>query len=147
VYGFDGGKKVKGRKRHVIVDSLGQIMKVLVTEANGSERVGAAYGLMEWVEQYPEVVERLHTVLADAGYRGDRFRLWVWLLVQATVEIRENLKQEFEVVAKRWVVERTFGWLNGYRRLSKDYELLPEVSESAIYAVMIHLTLRALAPA
>jgi len=109
VYGFDGGKKVKGRKRHVIVDSLGQIMKVLVTEANGSERVGAAYGLMEWVEQYPEVVERLHTVLADAGYRGDRFRLWVWLLVQATVEIRENLKQEFEVVAKRWVVERTFG--------------------------------------
>ena len=147
MYGFDGGKKVKGRKRHVIVDSLGQIMKVLVTEANGSERVGAAYGLMEWTEQCPEIVERLKTVLADAGYRGDRFRLWVWSLVQATVEIRENLKQEFEVVAKRWVVERTFGWLNGYRRLSKDYELLPEVSESAIYAVMIHLTLRALVPA
>lgn len=81
VYGFDGGKKVKGRKRHLIVDSLGQIMKVIVTEANGGERVGAAYGLMEWREQYPEIVERLKTVLADAGYRGDKFRLCVWLLV------------------------------------------------------------------
>ena len=147
VYGFDGGKKVKGRKRHIIVDSLGQMLKVIVTEANGSDRVGAAYGLLEWRDQYPEMVENVHTVLADAGYRGDRFRLWVWSLVQAAVEIRENLKGEFEVVAKRWVVERTFGWLNFYRRLSKDYELLPEVSESAIYAVMVHLTLRYLAPA
>ncbi len=121
-------------------------MKVIVTEANGQERVGAAYGLMAWREQYPEIVERLHTVLADAGYRGDKFRLCVWLLMQAGVEIRENLKKEFEVVAKRWVVERTFAWFNLYHRLSKDYELLPEVSESGIYAVMIHLMLRSLAP-
>lgn len=138
---------MKGRKRHLIVDSLGQVMKVVVTEANGGERVGAIYGLMAWREQYPEIVAKLQTVLADAGYRGDKFRLCVWLLVQAGVEIRENLKREFEVIAKRWVVERTFGWLNLYRALSKDYDLLPEVSESAIYAVMIHLTLRRLAPA
>jgi putative transposase len=138
---------VKGRKRHLMVDSLGQVMKVIVTEANGGERVGAAYGLMELRLQYPELTERLTMVLADAGYRGDKFRLAVWLLFQAGVEIRENLKREFAVVAKRWVVERTFAWFNLYRRLSKDYELLPEVSESAVYATMIHLMLRRLAPA
>jgi putative transposase len=146
VYGFDGGKRVKGRKRHLVVDSLGLILKVIVTEANAGERVGAAYALMELRESWEGLAEQVQTVFADAGYRGDKFGLVVWLLLQAKVEILQNLSQTFEVVPKRWVVERTFGWLNGYRRLSKDYEKLVEVSESAIYAVMTRIMLRRLAP-
>ncbi|GAB4213867.1 MAG: hypothetical protein OHK0012_10800 [Synechococcales cyanobacterium] len=104
------------------------------------------FGLMQWAEQCPEGVERLTTVLADAGYRGETFHHWVWGMVGAKVEILANQTREFQLVAKRWVVERTFACFNLYRRLSKDYELLPEVSQSVIYAVMIHLTLRPLAP-
>jgi transposase len=99
VYGFDGGKKVKGRKRHIIVDCLGQVMKVLVTEANGSEGVGAMYGLMEWTERYPAALGRLNTVLADAGDRGEKFSRWVCSLVGAKVEIVANQTREFAVIA------------------------------------------------
>ena len=72
VYGFDGGKKVKGRKRQTLVDSLGLLLKVVVSEANSGERVLAAYALMELLEQYPEILEQVEVMWVDAGYDGDK---------------------------------------------------------------------------
>jgi putative transposase len=144
VYGFDGGKLVKGRKRQVLVDSLGLLLKVVVSEANGGERLLAAYALMELLEEHPEVLEQVRVMWVDAGYDGDKFALSVWLMIQARVEVMSRIGSEFEVLPKRWVVERTFGWLNQYHRLSKDYERLPEMSEAAIYGVMTRIMLRRL---
>ncbi|WP_409197225.1 IS5 family transposase [Chroococcidiopsis cubana] len=144
VYGFDGNKRVKGRKRLILVDSLGLLLKVVVTEANAGERVIAAYALMSLLEERLEVLQRVKVLWVDAGYDGDCFALAVWLMIQARVEVIHRSKPEFEVLPKRWVVERTFGWLNWYRRLSKDYERLPEMSEAAIYAVMTRIMLRRL---
>jgi putative transposase len=135
---------VKGRKRHILVDSLGLLLKVVVTEANASERVVAAYALMLLLEERRDVLAKVKVLWVDAGYQGDRFALAVWLMIQAQVEVIQRSEVGFEVLPKRWVVERTFGWLNWYRRLSKDYERLPEMSEAAIYAVMTRLMLRRL---
>ena len=145
MYGFDGGKKLKGRKRQTLVDSLGLLLKVVVSQANAPERVLAAYALMELLEKYPEILEQVEVMWVDAGYDGDKFALAVWLMIQARVEVMHRTETKFEVLPKRWVVERTFGWFNQYRRLSKDYERLPEMSEAAIYAVMTRIMLRRLA--
>ena len=144
MYGFDGGKKVKGRKRQTLVDSLGLLLKVVVSEANAGERLLAAYALMELLEEPPELLEKVEVIWVDSGYDGDKFALSVWLMIQAHVEVIRRTNQEFQVLPKRWVVERTFGWFNQYRRLSKDYERLPEMSEAAIYAVMTRIMLRRL---
>ncbi len=145
MYGFDGGKRVKGRRRHTLVDSLGLVLKVVVSEANSSERLVAAYALMDLLDQRPEVLEKVKTMWVDGAYTGDTFALAVWLMIQAKVEVIHRQQEGFEILPKRWIVERTFGWLNWYRRLSKDYERLPEMSEAAIYAVMTRLMLRRLA--
>ena len=145
VYGFDGGKKVKGRKRHLLVDSVGLLFKVLVTEGNGGERVAAAYGVMCLLMESEEYLRRMQVLWVDSGYEGGAFALAIWLMIQARVEVIKRNGKEFEVLAKRWIVERTLGWLNWYRRLSKDYERLPEMSEAAIYAVMTRIMLRRLA--
>lgn len=145
MYGFDGGKLVKGRKRQTIVDSLGLLLKVVVSEGNAGERVLAAYALMELMEERPELLEKVAVLWVDSGYDGDKFALAVWLMIQASVKVMRRSHQEFEVLPKRWVVERTFGWFNQYYRLSKDYERLPEMSETAIYAVMTRIMLRRLA--
>jgi putative transposase len=144
VYGFDGGKLIKGRKRQTIVDSLGLLLKVVVNEGNAPERVLAAYALMELLEERPELLEKVEVMWVDSGYDGDKFALAIWLMIQAHVEVIRRTEKEFEILPKRWVVERTFGWLNQYRRLSKDYEHLPEMSEAAIYAVMTRIMLRRL---
>lgn len=128
----------------MIVDSWGLLLKVVVAEANGGERVLAAYALMELLEDHPEVLERVKVLWVDAGYNGDKFALVVWLMIQARVEGMHRLTEQFEILPKRWVVERTFGWLNWFRRLSKDYERLPEMSEAAIYAAMTRIMLRRL---
>lgn len=135
---------MKGRKRQVIVDSLGLLLKVVVAEANGGERVLAAYALMELLEDHPAILERVKVLWVDAGYGGDKFALVVWLMIPARVEVMHRLTEQFEILPKRWVVERTFGWLNWFRRLSKDYERLPEMSEAAIYAAMTRIMLRRL---
>jgi putative transposase len=144
VYGFDGGKKVKGRKRQTLVDSQGLLLKVIVSEANAPERVLAAYALMELLEEHPELLDKVEVIWVDSGYDGDKFALSVWLMIPAHVEVIRRTDQEFKVLPKRWVVERTFAWFNQYRRLSKDYERLPEMSEAAIYAVMTRIMLRRL---
>jgi putative transposase len=120
------------------------LLKVVVAEANAGEGVLAAYALMELLEERPEVLEQVEVMWVDAGYNGDKFALSVWLMIQARVEVMQRIGTEFEVLPKRWVIERTFGWLNQYHRLSKDFERLPEMSEAAIYAVMSRIMLRRL---
>jgi putative transposase len=143
VRGFDGGKLIKGRKRFTAVDSQGLLAKVVVTAANVGEREGAKLLLAEFKWQFP----RLELLWVDGGFGGQPFADWVLDTVGCRVEVTyppAGLKG-FVVVARRWVVERTFAWLGKFRRLSKDYEALPQSSESYIYAAMIHLMSRRLA--
>ncbi len=116
VYGFDGGKKVKGRKRHIVVDSQGLLIGVLVTEANASERLGAVVVLDEAVKE----LSKLEVVWVDSGYSGKNFAQAVKQVCgeQVRVEVIERISKKFERLPKRWIVERTFGWLNRFRRLS-----------------------------
>ena len=144
--GYDGGKKTKGRKRHLLVDTLGLMMIVVVTAASLPEREGAKL-VFEKVKESKSAFFRLVTIWVDGGYRGIDFMRWVmdtyrWIL--ETV-LRSDDAQGFEVLPRRWVVERTFGWFNWCRRLSKDYEVLPQTSEAMIQVAMIRIMLRRLA--
>lgn len=143
MYGYDGGKKVKGRKRHIVVDSQGLVIGMLVSEANGSERLGAIVVLHEAKDQLRE----LKVIWVDQGYCGENFAHAVQQVCgeQVQVEVIERTSKEFETLPKRWIVERTFGWLNRFRRLSKDYELYTTISEAMIYGSLIRLMTRRLA--
>jgi putative transposase len=141
VYGYDGGKRVKGRKRFILVDTLGLLLAVIVTEANFPERLGGAAVVMEAAE----ATENLVVIWVDQGFSGKNFSRVIQQLCLARVDVICRSEAGFQVLPKRWIVERTFGWWNQYRRLSKDYELLPEMSESMIYTVMIRLMLKRLA--
>lgn len=140
--GFDRNKRKKGSKRQIAVDSQGWILRVLVHPANEQDSVGGKYLLKRlpfW--------QRLRLFLFDTGYNSPSFLHWLIQVfgVEAQVSQRSKEQQDgFIVQAKRWIVERTFGWLNRFRRLSKDYEQSPAVSESFIYLSMIHLMLRRL---
>ena len=141
MYGYDGGKSVKGRKRHILVDTQGLLLGVVVTEANGSERTGGLALVMECVEH----LERLELIWVDQGYCGEKFSQGVKHLAQATVEVIQRKSKGFEILARRWVVERTFAWLVKNRRLVVDYEEHPETSETLIYVAMVRLMLKRLA--
>lgn len=141
MYGFDGGKKVKGRKRHIVVDSQGLLIGLLVSEANAPERLCAVAIFQEATEELSKVI----VLWVDSGYSGENFALAVEQVCGAKVEVIERNSKEFQVLPKRWIVERTFGWLNRFRRLSKDYELYSEHSEAMIYGSMIRLMTRRLA--
>lgn len=139
--GYDAGKKIKGRKRHILVDTIGLLLMVVVHAANIQDRDGAKTVLDKAKSCFP----RLRLVWADGGYRGKLID-WVKQVCGWTLEIvkRDKGVQGFQVLPRRWVVERTFGWLGRYRRLSKDYEGLTESSEAMIYAAMIRLMVRRL---
>jgi putative transposase len=141
VYGFDGGKLVKGRKRHLVVDSQGLVIGVFVSEANLSERLGAAAIL----DECKEALSITEVVWVDQGYLGANFARVVQEICGARVKVIKRRAKTFEILPKRWIVERTFGWLNRYRRLSKDYELHSENSEGMIYGSLIRLMTRRLA--
>lgn len=144
--GFDAGKKIKGRKRFMTVDTLGLILRVLVTAASVPEREGGKQVLKQ-VKQMGKSVSRLHTIWTDGGFDGAPFMQWVmdccYWIVQ--VVLRPEQTKGFVLLKKRWVVERTFGWLMGCRRLVRDYERLPETSETFIYLAMIRIMVRRLA--
>ncbi len=141
--GYDGGKKVKGRKRHIAVDTLGLLVAVVVTAANVSDGRGACQ-LLE--RMTPEKFPRLQGACGDGRYHDKRF---IAALARRglTLEVkgRPPGAKGFVLIKKRWIVERTFAWLGRYRRLSKDYEYLPASSEAMIYVAMIHLMLVRLA--
>ena len=143
--GFDGGKLVSGRKRNLLVDTLGLVVLAKVTAANVQD-VHAGQQLFSAVAKKPELLTRLEKIFADGGYRGE---LVDWVQQNLTVVLEIVLKlghqKGFQVLPKRWVVERTFAWITRNRRLARDYERLAESSEAFIYVAMIRLGLRRLA--
>lgn len=144
--GFDAGKLIKGRKRFLTVDTLGLVLRVLVTAASVGEREGGKR-VLKRVKRMDKAVSRLHTLWVDGGFDGNPFMMWVmdtcrWIV---QVVLRPEQTKGFILLKKRWVVERTFGWLIASRRLVRDYELLPETSETLIYLAMIRLMVRRLA--
>jgi len=143
--GYDAGKKVTGRKRHIVVDTLGLLLVVIVTSANVQDRDGAKLALRELYRRLNDSL-RIELIWADSGYRGELIA-WVKLITGWTLEIVKKLADQvgFQVLPKRWIVERTFAWLGRQRRLSKDYERLPQTSEAFIYVAMISLMLKQLA--
>jgi len=143
--GFDAGKQVTGRKRHTLVDTLGLLLKVIVTAGNVQDRDGAQCLLQE-IGTEEEVIKRLELIWADGSYRGALIA-WVEDFFGWKLEIVEKQKDQagFQILPKRWIVERTFAWLVRQRRLARDYERLPQTSEAFIYAAMIRLMIRRLA--
>ena len=143
--GFDGGKLVSGRKRNLLVDTLGLIVLAKVTAANVQD-VHAGRQLFSAVAEKPELLIRLEKIVADGGYRGELIE-WVQKNLNVVLEIVLKLGNQkgFQVLPKRWIVERTFAWITRNRRLARDYERLAESSEAFIYVAMIRLGLRRLA--
>lgn len=142
--GYDAAKKVTGRKRHLLVDTVGLMLEVVVHPASIQDRDGARTLLEKLAGRFP----RLQLIWADGGYAGQ--------LVEWVRQLREGLRleivprledqHEFRVLPHRWIVERTLAWLGRSRRLSKDYEALPETSESWIRIAMSVVMIRRLAP-
>lgn len=141
--GFDSGKRVKGRKRHVLVDTMGLLLVVVVTAASVSDQAGAR----QVFKRLRGACKKLRKVWVDGTYRGADFQSWVkqkyGLLLEAI--LRSEEQKGFCVLPRRWVVERTLAWLNQSRRMSKDYERLTTSSEAFIYISMTRLMLKRLA--
>lgn len=142
--GYDGGKKVTGRKRHVLVDTLGLVLAVIITPANVQDYDGAKLVFDKVGRKFPH----MKTIYADSIYVCDGLVGWLRCRWLRTLEIvkRPAGSKGFVLVAKRWIVERTFAWMSRCRRLSKDYERSPEVSETWIHVSMIQRMLRRLEP-
>lgn len=142
--GYDGAKHTTGRKRHLLVDTMGLLLVVLVTAANVSDPAGARLLFRAAQPELP----RLQHIWADSIYRGTLVE-WALARCGGVVEIVRHLVpvHTFQLLKRRWVVERTFGWWGGYRRLSKDYEVQPAHSEGWIILAMCQIMLRRLAPA
>jgi putative transposase len=142
IRGFDAGKKINGSKRHLVVDTLGLVLIVMVTGANVQDR-DAAQGLLTALFQAYGTIQ---LVWADSGYAGQLVH-WVWQQFRKCLDIVKPVpgKKGFHVQRKRWIVERTFGWLGRWRRLSKNYERKTDTAEALVYISMTHLMLRRLA--
>lgn len=142
--GFDGFKRVIGRKRNLIVDNLGLLVVAKVTAANVQDVFAGKIVLQELLER-PLLTPRLQKIIADGGYRG-KLQEWVIDQFQVPLEIVLKLgdKKGFQVLPKRWVVERTNAWISRHRRLARDYERLVITEEAFIYIAMLRLGLRRL---
>jgi putative transposase len=142
--GFDGGKKVKGRKRHILVDTLGLVLAVVVTAANTDDRQGLVALLTAY---FASGVKRLRKIWVDGGYEAQWLRDWVRGLKQThkmDLEVVERPAKGFQVVKHRWKVERTFAWILNDRRHSRDYERAIANSEAMIQLSMIRILLKRL---
>lgn len=133
--GYDAGKKIKGRKRHIVVDTLGNLLKVVVHAANIQDYHGAKVVLA----QVLQLVTTLKHLWADGIYKNGGLVEWAQETLQLVLEIvtREPGQKGFCVLPRRWVVERTLAWLGRFRRLSKDYERCSRSSESVVYLASI----------
>jgi putative transposase len=144
--GYDGAKKVKGRKRHLLVDTLGLLIVVVVTAANLDDGTAAPQVLAKVT---PQAFPRLETIFGDNKYNNHSLNNWLetnrpdWRI---EIQSRPAGEPLFKPVRKRWVVERTNAWIGRSRRNSKDYERYTQSSEAMIEISSIHLMLRRLAP-
>jgi transposase len=140
--GFDAGKKVKGRKRHILVDTLGFLLSVVVHPADIQDRDGAAAVLRQARRSFP-FVERIY---ADGGYQGPKMAKVVAKTGTWKLEIvKRSDRHRFVVLPKRWIVERTFAWISRYRRLGKDFERHARKTAAFVRLAMIRIMLRHLA--
>lgn len=134
--GYDAGKKTKGRKRHIVVDTMGLIIYVMVHSAGIQDRDGAKLVMDKLKEDLIHLVK----IFADGGYAGKLVEFaaqtYNWI-----IEIVKRNDVGFKILPKRWIVERTFSWINNARRNSKDYEYLTETSEAMIHLSMVKVML------
>ena len=145
-HGYDGGKKINGRKRHILVDTMGLLLAVVVTSAALDDGAAAA-SVVSRLD--PKDYPRLQKLWGDNKYHNLNFRQWLALNRpgwELEVKTREPGVKGFAVLPKRWVVERTFAWHGRHRRHSRDYERRTDSSESMIRISSLHLMLRRLAP-
>jgi transposase len=140
--GYDGGKKINGRRRHIITDSIGLLLTVLVTAADVTDRQAARVMLPRLREKFRKIT----LIWADGGYTG-RLVTWAREKLQLTLEIvkRSDDMSGFVVLPRRWCVERTLGWLMRSLRLVRDFETLPASSETFVYFSMAMLMSRRIA--
>ena len=143
--GFDAGKKIMGRKRHILTDTIGLPLGMIVHPADVQDRDGAPDLLASVRSLYPW----LNHIFADGGYAGDKLKDAIKHLGDLTIEIvkRSDAAQGFVLLPRRWVVERTFAWLNRNRRLAKDVEATIESSVTWLYIASVKLMSRRLARA
>ena len=139
--GYDGYKKVVGRKRHIIVDVLGLLICVMVHSASIQDRAAAK----QVIENALEICPTIKLFWADGGYTGKLVK-WFKSTFQGIFKIVKRPQKAFQVLLWRWIVERTFGWFNRYRRLSKDYERTVESSEARVKLAMINIMVHRLEP-
>lgn len=145
VRGYDGAKKMVGRKRHIAVDSLGMILAIMITPAATQDRDAARNLIQLLTDMYC----RVQVIWADGGYLGTLVQ-WVKQLrpfgkLRLEIVRRCDQVKGFKVLPKRWIVERTFGWFVKSRRLCRDYEVRPDHSEAMVRICMIRLMLQRLA--
>jgi transposase len=138
--GYDAAKKINGRKRHLAVDTLGLLLAIVVTAASVQDRDGARPLLWRLRRAH----RRIRLVWADAAYAG-RLVTWAAALRLRVQLVRRRLAHAFEVLPRRWVVERTFAWISRYRRTVRDYERLPEHHQAMVQWAMITIMTRRLA--
>lgn len=142
--GYDAAKKIMGRKRHIVVDTLGLLLAVVVQTAGFADQDGACFVL----QRLQGLFGRLRVIWADSAYARDDLPTWVKSVFGWAIQIvrRPAGRRGWVVLPKRWIVERTFAWIGRCRRHSKDYERTIESSEAMIKIAMIQLMLRRLAP-
>ena len=133
------GKKVKGRKRHIVTDVMGNLLAVVVHAANIHDTKSGINPARQAFRRYPTIKK----FCADEGYRKT-FEAEVSTELGLGVDISKKIKPEWEILPKRWVVERTFSWLNGFRRLSKDYEITTSSEEANVVISHLAVLLRRL---
>jgi len=137
--GYDGGKKIKGRKRHIIVDTLGLLLSAVVHSANIHDSQGVSDVFWRLKAKYFDSIKK---IIADGGYQGEPLAVWMKRVFNWTLEIMlRNESSKFEVLPKRWIVERTFSWISFQRRMSKDYERSTDSGLAFIHLSMIRIML------
>jgi len=140
--GFDSGKHINGRKRHLAVDVEGFLLAVVVTAADIGDRMGAKLLVIALLN----ICTRLKLIWVDSGYDGAPLAGWVQAVARISLQVIKRTElHTFRVVPRRWVVERSFGWLLRYRRLVRDYERRPEHHEAMVYWATVMIMTRRLA--
>ena len=140
--GYDAGKKIKGRKRHILVDTLGLLLNVIVHPADVQDRDGALHLLRRARRLFPFI----ELIFADGGYAGPKMALTVWRTGVWRLQIvKRSDTAGFEVLPKRWIVERTFAWISRNRRLARDFERYASTVAAFVRLAMIRIMLRRLA--